>query len=69
MRALLLRVGIDKGSCGTYGLIFDDGSFEFVPLFGDVSSMHGCYVHRKNRQEGKTAIDLCATSAQARANA
>ena len=32
MKALLLRVGIDKGSGGTYGPIFDDGSFEFVPI-------------------------------------
>jgi Nucleotide modification associated domain 3 len=32
MKALLLRVGIDKGSGGTYGPIFNDGSFEFVPI-------------------------------------
>jgi Nucleotide modification associated domain 3 len=32
MKALLLRVGIDKGSGGTYGPIFEDGSFEFVPI-------------------------------------
>ena len=32
MKALLLRVGIDKGSGGTLGPIFDDGSFEFVPI-------------------------------------
>jgi hypothetical protein len=32
MKALLLRVGIDKGSGGIYGPIFDDGSFEFVPI-------------------------------------
>ncbi|MGZ4864090.1 MAG: Nmad3 family putative nucleotide modification protein [Halobacteriota archaeon] len=32
MKALLLRVGIDKGSGGTYGPIFKDGSFEFIPI-------------------------------------
>jgi hypothetical protein len=32
MKALLLRVGIDKGSGGTYGPVFNDGSFEFVPI-------------------------------------
>ncbi len=32
MKALLLRVGIDKGSGGIYAPIFDDGSFEFVPI-------------------------------------
>jgi len=32
MKALLLRVGIDKGSGGTYGPIFNDGTFEFVPI-------------------------------------
>lgn len=32
MKALLLRVGIDKGCGGTLGPIFDDGSFEFVPI-------------------------------------
>ncbi len=32
MNALLLRVGIDKGSGGTYGPVFDDGTFEFVPI-------------------------------------
>jgi hypothetical protein len=32
MKALLLRVGIDKGCGGTLSPIFDDGSFEFVPI-------------------------------------
>lgn len=32
MKALLLRVGIDKGCGGTLGPIFEDGSFEFVPI-------------------------------------
>ncbi len=32
MKALLLRVGIDKGSGGCLGPIFDDGSFEYIPI-------------------------------------
>jgi hypothetical protein len=32
MKALLLRVGIDKGCGGTLAPIFDDGSFEFIPI-------------------------------------
>jgi len=32
MKALLLRVGIDKGCGGTLAPIFDDGSFEYIPI-------------------------------------
>ena len=32
MKAMLLRVGIDTGYGGTLGPIFEDGSFEFVPI-------------------------------------
>ena len=32
MKALLLRVGIDKGCGGTLAPIFDDGSFEYLPI-------------------------------------
>lgn len=31
-KALLLRVGIDKGCGGTLGPIFPDGTFEYVPI-------------------------------------
>ncbi len=31
VKALLLRVGIDKQSAGAYGPIFEDGSFEYIP--------------------------------------
>jgi hypothetical protein len=31
MKAMLLRVGIDKGTDGALGPIFDDGSFEYIP--------------------------------------
>jgi len=32
MQVVLLRVGIDTGSGGTLGPVFDDGSFEFLPI-------------------------------------
>lgn len=32
MKAMLLRVGIDKGAGGALGPIFEDGSFEYVPI-------------------------------------
>jgi hypothetical protein len=32
MKAMLLRVGIDKGTDGALGPIFKDGSFEYIPL-------------------------------------
>jgi len=32
MKALLLRIGIDKGTDGTLGPIFEDESFEFIPM-------------------------------------
>ncbi|MFA0846784.1 MAG: hypothetical protein ACC614_04400 [Methanobacterium formicicum] len=32
MKAMLLRVGIDKSSDGVLALIFPDGSFEYIPL-------------------------------------
>jgi hypothetical protein len=32
MKAMLLRVGIDTACGGTLGPIFEDGSFEFVPI-------------------------------------
>jgi hypothetical protein len=32
MKALLLRAGIDKGSGGSLGPIFTDGTFEYIPI-------------------------------------
>ncbi|MHC1757733.1 MAG: hypothetical protein AB9861_20315 [Methanosarcina sp.] len=34
MKAMILRVGIDKSGscCGTYAPIFSDGSFEYIPI-------------------------------------
>jgi len=35
MKALLLRVGIDKGTDGALAPIFEDGSFEYIPISED----------------------------------
>lgn len=32
MKAMLLRIGIDKGTDGTLGPIFEDSSFEYIPI-------------------------------------
>lgn len=32
MKAMLLRIGIDKGTDGTLAPIFEDGSFEYIPI-------------------------------------
>lgn len=32
MKALLLRIGIDTGTDGALGPLFEDGSFEYIPL-------------------------------------
>lgn len=32
MKVMLLRIGIDKGTDGTLAPLFDDGSFEFIPI-------------------------------------
>ena len=32
MKAMFLRIGIDKGTDGTLAPIFEDGSFEFIPI-------------------------------------
>lgn len=38
MKAILLRVGIDKGSGGVLAPIFSDGSFEYIPIPEEVES-------------------------------
>jgi len=51
MQVVLLRVGIDSGRGGIQGPLFDDGSFEFVPIddrrgdsqqtYGNTKGVHG----------------------------
>ena len=51
MKVALLRVGIDTGSGGIHGPLFNDGSFEYIPIpdgfgidkrtYGNVTGRHG----------------------------
>src|SRR5580765_4135517 len=51
MQVVLLRVGIDSGRGGMQGPLFDDGSFEFIPIdgrrgdslktYGNTKGVHG----------------------------
>ncbi len=38
MKALLIRVGIDKGAGGALGPLYPDGSFEYIPIPEDAPS-------------------------------
>ena len=57
MNALLLRVGIDKGCGGTLAPIFDDGSFEFVPIPESVSAP-GALTYKQDWEEGEAPLSL-----------
>lgn len=52
MQALLIRVGVDSGNGGALGPIYDDGTFDFVPIperressetrtYSDIEGVHG----------------------------
>jgi hypothetical protein len=55
MQLVLLRVGIDSGAGGMQGTLFEDGSFEFVPIpdrfhdEGENSETYGCTKGRSGR--------------------
>lgn len=47
MKAMFLRIGIDKGTDGTLAPIFEDGSFEFIPISE----------YDENSKEGRTYLN------------
>lgn len=50
MKYMLLRVGIDKGNGGCFCPIFDDGSFEYIPIPERcATSEYRIYKHLKGR--------------------
>lgn len=54
MKALLLRVGIDKGTDGALGPIFSDGSFEYIPISeDDFESIESRTFHNTIGRHGK----------------
>ncbi|MCI0575925.1 MAG: hypothetical protein L0332_25475 [Chloroflexi bacterium] len=66
MKVALLRVGIDTGSGRIHGPLFQDGSFEFLPIpdgFGIDSRTYGNTTGRK----GRNLLDYFPRSRQSRA--
>lgn len=52
MKAMILRVGVDKSIGGTYAPIFSDGTFEYIPIpEGDVSTEIMTYGNTKGISE------------------
>jgi hypothetical protein len=59
MQVVLLRIGIDTGSGGIHGPLFEDGSFEYVPIQDEnnrFSVNTDTYTNKKGRQ-GRALID------------
>lgn len=55
MKAMLLRIGIDKGTDGTLGPIFENGSFEYIPISeGDSKSKEDRTYKNTIGRSGKT---------------
>ena len=52
MKAMLLRIGIDKGTDGTLAPIFEDELFEYIPISG------GDPQSKENRTYRNTMGDL-----------
>ena len=69
MKALLLRVGIDKGCGGTLAPIFDDGSFEFVPIPESVPAPGAPTYNDRIGRKGKAPLRLRSVEHQERADA
>ena len=60
MQAVLLRVGIDKGSGGILGPLFKDGTFEFIPIddgFGGMGVNERTYGNTPGRRFKRKLID------------
>jgi hypothetical protein len=53
LQVVLLRVGIDTGSGGMLGPIFDDGTFEFIPIPGSRDCLGRTYGNTMGRHRRK----------------
>ena len=56
MKMAMLRVGIDTGSGGAHGPLFEDGSFEFVPI-PDSSGINPCTYNNTLSRKGRKLVD------------
>jgi hypothetical protein len=65
MRVAMVRVGIDTGSGGAHGPLFQDGSFEFIPIPDDLGFDHRTYSNTSGRR-GNKLVEFLPRSLQAR---
>jgi hypothetical protein len=64
---MLLRVGIDKGTDGEYAPIFEDGSFEFIPISrGKTYNGPGRTYEDKISKKGKSLSDYLRSAIKKR---
>lgn len=63
---VLLRVGIDRGAGGIAGPLFDDGSFEFIPIDADFNKRGLTYGNTKGHVKKKSLIRYFPESRQPR---
>lgn len=57
MKAVLLRIGIDKGCGGIHGPLFNDGSFEYIPV-PDMTNGEGIDERSYGNTEGRLGSKL-----------
>jgi Nucleotide modification associated domain 3 len=65
MKVALLRVGIDSGSGGMQGPLFEDGSFEFVPIPDGLAAHSRTYGNTLGRL-GRPFVEYFPTTRQPR---
>ncbi len=64
MKMVLLRIGIDTGSGGIHGPLFQDGSFEYVPIPDDFHLDERTYGNTRGRR-GEPLVTYFPTARQA----
>jgi len=65
MKVAMVRVGIDTGSGGAHGPLFEDGSFEFISIPDGFGFDHRTYSNTSGRH-GNKLIEFLPRSLQAR---
>jgi len=65
MRVAMVRVGIDTGSGGAHGPLFQDGSFEFIPIPDDFGIDNRTYSNTSGRR-GNKLVEFLSRSLQVR---
>lgn len=65
MKIALLRVGVDAGCGGIHGPLFDDGTFEFMPIPDDLMLDSRTYGNQTGRS-GRRLVDFFPTKQQSK---